>query len=65
MWALVPRSVTLHGQAARILLDIATEEDAGLVIMGSRGLGDLAGMLLGSTTHKLLHLTQIPVLVVR
>ena len=33
--------------------------------MGSKGHGDLAGLLLGSTTHKVIHLTGLPVLVVR
>jgi nucleotide-binding universal stress UspA family protein len=33
--------------------------------MGSRGLGELSGMLLGSVTNKLVHLAHLPVLVVR
>jgi nucleotide-binding universal stress UspA family protein len=33
--------------------------------MGSRGRGDIAGLLLGSTAHKVIHLSDRPVLVVR
>ena len=33
--------------------------------MGSRGRGDLAGLLLGSTAHKVIHLAGKPVLVIR
>jgi nucleotide-binding universal stress UspA family protein len=35
------------------------------IIMGSRGRGDLAGLVLGSTAHKVIHLADRPVLVVR
>jgi nucleotide-binding universal stress UspA family protein len=33
--------------------------------MGSRGSSDLAGLVLGSTAHKVIHLADRPVLVVR
>jgi nucleotide-binding universal stress UspA family protein len=39
--------------------------DAEVIIMGSRGRGDLAGLVLGSTAHKVIHLADRPVLVVR
>ena len=35
------------------------------VLAGSRGRGDIAGLLLGSTAHKVIHLSDRPVLVVR
>jgi nucleotide-binding universal stress UspA family protein len=35
------------------------------IAMGSRGLSDVGGILLGSVTHKVLHLAECPVLVVR
>jgi nucleotide-binding universal stress UspA family protein len=38
---------------------------AGVIVMGSRGRGDLAGLVLGSTAHKVIHLADLPVLVVR
>ncbi len=33
--------------------------------MGARGRSDLAGFILGSTAHKVIHLTDRPVLIVR
>ncbi len=56
---------TLFGHAAAEIVDDAKEHGAGVIIMGSRGRGDLAGLVLGSTAHKVIHLTDRPVLVVR
>jgi nucleotide-binding universal stress UspA family protein len=43
----------------------AQEHGAGVIVMGSRGRGDLAGLVLGSTAHKVIHLADRPVLIVR
>jgi nucleotide-binding universal stress UspA family protein len=56
---------TIFGYAAREIVDDAKEHDADVIVMGSRGRGDLAGLVLGSTAHKVIHLTDRPVLVVR
>jgi nucleotide-binding universal stress UspA family protein len=56
---------TLFGHAAREIIDDAREHDVDVIVMGSRGRGDLAGLLLGSTAHKVIHLADRPVLVVR
>jgi nucleotide-binding universal stress UspA family protein len=56
---------TLYGYAAREIVEDAKDLDAGVIIMGSRGRTDLAGLVLGSTAHKVIHLTDRPVLVVR
>lgn len=56
---------TLYGYAARSIVDDAKEHDVGVIVMGSRGRGDLAGLLLGSTAHKVIHLADRPVLIVR
>jgi nucleotide-binding universal stress UspA family protein len=56
---------TTFGHAAREILADAKEHDADVIVMGSRGRSDLAGTILGSTAHKVIHLTDRPVLVIR
>ena len=56
---------TIYGYAAREIIAEARAEEVSAIIMGSRGRGDLAGLVLGSTAHKVIHLADRPVLVVR
>ena len=56
---------TLFGCAARDIVDDAIEHDVGVIVMGLRGRSDLTGFILGSTAHKVMHLTDRPVLIVR
>ena len=56
---------TIYGQAAREIVAEARLHDVAVIVMGSRGRSDLTGLLLGSTAHKVIHLTDRPVLVVR
>jgi nucleotide-binding universal stress UspA family protein len=56
---------TIYGYAAREIVEDAKSHDVGVIIMGSRGRGDLAGLVLGSTAHKVIHLADRPVLVIR
>jgi nucleotide-binding universal stress UspA family protein len=55
----------VYGYAAREIISLARAHDAGVIVMGSRGRGDLAGLLVGSTAHKVIHLSDRPVVVVR
>ena len=56
---------TVFGHAARYIAEAADEHDVGVIVIGSRGRSDLAGLVLGSTAHKVIHLSKRPVLVVR
>lgn len=56
---------TLFGYAAREIVDDAIQHGVDVIVMGSRGRGDLVGLILGSTAHKVIHLADRPVLVVR
>ncbi len=56
---------TLFGYAAREIVDDAIEHDADVIVIGSRGCSDLVGFILGSTAHKVIHLTDRPVLIIR
>jgi nucleotide-binding universal stress UspA family protein len=55
----------LAGRAAQEIMDVAASEDAGLIVMGSRGMSDWQGLLIGSVAHKVVHLSSVPVLIVR
>jgi len=71
--ALTQAGVTAHGEvrdttfghAAREIMEDAEEHDVGVIVMGTRGRSDLSGLVLGSTAHKVIHLADRPVLVVR
>lgn len=53
------------GGVARTIVGAAREEGADLIVMGTRGLGDFASLVVGSVTQKVLHGAPCPVLVVR
>jgi len=49
---------------AHEVVEAAREVDADLIVVASRGLGAISGLLLGSVAHRLLHIAPCPVLVV-
>lgn len=55
----------LEGPAPRAILAVAEARQADLIIIGSRGLGAMRGLLLGSVSERVLRLAKCPVLVVR
>jgi nucleotide-binding universal stress UspA family protein len=57
-------TVIVEGPAAEAILRVADVEGCDLIVMGSRGLGMVQGLLLGSVSYRVLHHATIPVLIV-
>jgi nucleotide-binding universal stress UspA family protein len=53
------------GDTARAILDATHDEHVDLIVMGTRGLSEWSRLLMGSVAHEIVHLADIPVLVVR
>jgi len=53
------------GPPARRILERAGDIGADMIVMGSRGLGDFAGLLVGSVSHKVSHLAECTCVTVR
>jgi len=60
--ALEVRQRVVHGHAAEVLVDASA--GASLVVVGSRGHGGVAGMLLGSVSQQVVGHASAPVMVV-
>jgi len=56
--------VVAEGRPVEVLLEAATTHDASLIVVGSHGHGAVSAAFVGSTALKLLHHSQLPVLVV-
>ena len=59
------RGELVHGRPSTGLVEMAEQVDAQMIVVGSHGEAPLNGAIIGSTAHKLLHLSERPVLVVR
>lgn len=67
---LIGEGLTIHdellfGSPAESIMDVADSRQCDLIIMGTRGLGGLRGLLLGSQIQKVISLATCPVLAVK
>jgi nucleotide-binding universal stress UspA family protein len=53
------------GNPAEIIMETAAEGNFNLIVMGSRGLGGMKEMLLGSISNKVAHLAKTSVLIIK
>ena len=55
----------IEGDTAESIIEVAKTRESSVIVMGSRGLGGLAGLVLGSTSQKVVSHAPCPVLIVR
>lgn len=59
------RAHVLIGEPAPCIVDTARAEGVDAIVMGTRGMGALANMALGSTATKVVHLAELPVTLIK
>lgn len=53
------------GQATATILSVCKEESCDLIVMGTRGMGNISEMILGSVSSKVIEQAEVPVMVCR
>ena len=53
------------GDPAAVIEEVGRNYHCEMIVMGTRGLGATAGMLLGSVANKAVHITELPVVLVK
>ena len=53
------------GEPALVIVEYAKAKGCEQILMGGRGLGSMTGLVLGSVATKVLHLTDLPVMLVK
>jgi nucleotide-binding universal stress UspA family protein len=55
----------VYGTAADNIIDAARTAGADLIVIGTRGLSDLRGLVVGSVSHKVMQMADCPCLMVK
>jgi nucleotide-binding universal stress UspA family protein len=55
----------LCGSAASLIAERAKPEEFAGIVMGTRGMGAVKGLLVGSVAHQVVHLAHVPVTLVK
>lgn len=58
-------SKIMHGDAGPKIIKYAHDKNFDLIVIGSRGLGSIKEVFLGSTSNYVLHKSRIPVVIIK
>jgi len=59
------KTLARTGQTAEVIAQVAREEDVKHIVMGTRGLGGVQGLLLGSVATQVIHLAEVPITLIK
>jgi nucleotide-binding universal stress UspA family protein len=62
---LLNESAVLIGDPASVIAEYVANKHCDAVIMGTRGLGPIGGLMMGSVASKVIHLVKVPVTLVK
>ncbi len=55
----------VFGHPAEVITRLAKEQDCEGIVMGTRGLGDVENVFLGSTAYKVIQLAELPITLIK
>jgi len=61
----LPKTIVLLGDPASAIVEYVKKNDIDTVVMGSRGMSDLKGLLVGSVSHKVSNLVECTCIMVK
>ena len=59
------KSIVRTGETAEAIAHAARDEGIEHIVMGTRGLGSIQGLLLGSVAMKVIHLAKVPITLIK
>ena len=59
------KRVAVSGHPAEAIVAAAKKANADLIVLGTRGLSDIKGLVVGSVSHQVMHLATCPCLTVK
>ncbi len=58
-------TILREGRPSAIIVDVAEKEECDMIIIGSRGMGGITGLVLGSTSHRVVDSCIKPVMIIK